>query len=685
MLLAVLLRITGSQMYPFFILVYIWIAFYILFVAMLIRRESTTETHLVRRGMHLVGVIALAILIRSVFLGLVEHISLDTLWYVDFGKFMQMGKTPYVDFYFPYPPVFAYFIFAIMSVYPYVDGFRILAIVMDAAVVIVIWKLVKRHIGIEWASTAAMAYALLPISIIESGWNGHFEPIVNLFLLLSLWFLMEQKYKTSGALLGLAAATKIYPLLVFPLLVSYTKGWKNRLDFTISTGLAGFSTFIPLIVLSWIGSPGGLSSGSQGSPGSGLFESFLGFVFTLSFSSVIISIAAVIGIGVGVIHIMRQISRNNPATTAKTYYIVTLVLGVVLILMGFIAGFYPFFPSSRLVYWRYPLDVGFVRGVTAVCVGLLIIAVARDDWTKNRKRSISLNALLVLVGATVLLIISMANQVFYGWYLLWSIPFFLLMRDRKLGYTVILCLLLVYPSYTHDNFATLGFEEIRYWEDEFDIVDDWSIHVNILDNFVNASQVSNHIDSDGTHGRFWFDTRNITDQSYLSNVSFSYTRSVVLGFEDTTEFVARITSSWDPPFGRYADISLDFEGVDGYGESINGSIILRSSIFTNLTYILWRYAFMNVASPSNNGTISLLNLTIYPIQRVMSSYQIDFFYTTYAGPLNPVYFLIIPSLIALALTAFTILHLVFQREQKINSIYTKSKNNMKHIVSRFSY
>jgi hypothetical protein len=42
---------------------------------------------------------------------------------------------------------------------------------------------------------------------------------------------------------------------------------------------------------------------------------------------------------------------------------------------------------------------------------------------------------------------------------------------------------------------------------------------------------------------------------------------------------------------------------------------------------------------------------------------VDFFYTTYAGPLNPVYFLIIPSLIALALTAFTLLYSEFERHK----------------------
>lgn len=76
---------------------------------------------------------------------------------------------------------------------------------------------------------------------------------------------------------------------------------------------------------------------------------------------------------------------------------------------------------------------------------------------------------------------------------------------------------------------------------------------------------------------------------------------------------------------------------------------------------------MNVESPTQNGTITLLNFTVYPVQRVESFYKIDFIYTTYAGLLNPVYFLVIPSLIAIALASFVILYYELEREQKLLS------------------
>ncbi len=672
--IAFTLSIFGTQMYPFFIIVYIWIAFYIFLIAMLIRRERITEKPLIRNKMHLVGLGVLTIIIRLIFIGMTHYISLDALWYADFGTFMHMGVIPYTGFYFPYPPVFAYFIYVITSFFQGAIGFRLFAIAMDIAVLVSIWKLVQKEVGPKWASTAAMAYAFLPISVIESGWNGHFEPLVSFLLLISLWALVNQKNIISGIFLGLSVATKIYPIVVFPILFLYVKGWKNRLWFTLSAGISGALTFVPILLLSWTKDSGGTStSGST----LGFIESLFGFLFTISLFSAIVTAAFAIVLILMVIHILRLINNNDPEVNQKIYQIVTVALGVIIVIMGIVSAFFPLLPMASEVFWRFPMDIGLVRGILTIGIGLLIVFNAHREWKIDMHKHVSIKSLLTLVKATALLFIAMARQFFYGWYLLWSIPFFLLIRDKRLSYTVILCLLLVFPNYTHDNFASLGFEETRHWEDEFVTVDGWATNIDIKGDFVNASQVSANVDSDGTNGRFCFDTRNITDDAYLRNISISYTKVVEINFDKSMEFVARIDSSWDPPFGRYADLSVSFEGNDANSEHINGSIIPITSVFTNLSYILWRFAFTNIDSPTHNGTLTLLNLTVYPAQRVESSYQIDFFYITNAGFLNPVYFIMIPSLLAIALFAFTILYNELEIERKLASTTVNRQQNIK--------
>jgi hypothetical protein len=227
----------------------------------------------------------------------------------------------------------------------------------------------------------------------------------------------------------------------------------------------------------------------------------------------------------------------------------------------------------------------------------------------------------------------------------------------------------VYPSYTHDNFSNLGFEEERIWSEEFVDMSDWSQFINTSTSTANASLISAGVTTNEDSGCFWFNTSRVRNESNLENLSISFSKQVDIDFELTTEFVARVIVGWDPTFGRYADISLSYRGHNGTGEPIKGYIISRTGLFTNLTYILWRYAFQNLELKATNGTIEELTLTIYPALSVTSECCVDFFYTTYAGPLNPVYFLIIPSLVALALAAFTLLHSEFERHKdKTNKI-----------------
>jgi hypothetical protein len=335
----------------------------------------------------------------------------------------------------------------------------------------------------------------------------------------------------------------------------------------------------------------------------------------------------------------------------------TIFLGLVLILLGVMAGIYAILPVSRAVHWRYPLDVGFVRGVTAVAIGILVMFNAIKTWRARSETPMSINTLFLLIAVILLLLIALSRNVFYGWYLLWSIPLLLLLKDRRLGLTVLLCLLLVYPSYTHDNFVSLGFEEERLWEDEMYNVSAWTTFVNTTSSSANTSLVSMGVNTNvhNNSGEFWFDTSSLT-KADLENLSLHYSIDVVIYMDHNIEFVARIISDWNPTFGRYAELRLDYDGVDQNGTAIHGHIIDRTTIFTNLTYILWRSA-VTAQTNVENITIHRLSFVIYPIEAVISQYEIDFLYTTYYGILNPIYFLMVPALVALALVAFTFLHL----------------------------
>lgn len=138
-LMVIAMRLVGSAMYPFFILIYIWITVYAIFLSLILRRNRIVGEPLVRKGFSLALLVGLTVLIRLVFIGQTELISLDSVWYLDFGRYIQMDMMPYADFYFPYPPVFAYFIVVIFNLAPSIDSFRVLAALLDGAVLIVLF------------------------------------------------------------------------------------------------------------------------------------------------------------------------------------------------------------------------------------------------------------------------------------------------------------------------------------------------------------------------------------------------------------------------------------------------------------------------------------------------------------------------------------------------------------------
>jgi hypothetical protein len=590
-----------------------------------------------------------------VFLGLDSYISLDPLWYLDYGQFIQMGKAPYTEFYYPYPPLFLYFIILISYTLPSVDALRVLASSLDALVVVVIWFLGRRSFGEKRGATISLAYALLPISIIESGWNAHFEPLANLFLLLAIWFIVVDRQRLAGISLGLGTATKFYPGLLFPLAFFYIKGWRERLEFSVLAGASFALTYLPFSLLGG----GGLAETSPMSPSSsGILTAFqqasgtvLDMISGISPVTLLVLVVMAAGIAVVIMHLLRR----ELLTTNGIYKWTAVVLGVILISMGLVAAIYPFLPSARLVYWRYPADIALVRGISSVFLGIAILYLAYR-WLRYRvDLQVSRNGIIALMGGTVLLLAAVSRDVFYGWYLLWSIPVFLFVRDRRLGLTVLLCLLLMYPSYTHDNFDSLGYEEQRIWSEEFNDVRSWHMSVNTTGSGITPSLIHGGVDIEDGYGRFWFDTSEVEDRNLLENVTISYTMGVYLLFDEGTDIVSRIRASWNPTFGRHADLSLSYSGYNESNDEIDGNIIHRTSIFTNLTFVLWRYSVSINQPNATSGKIHSITFTVHPQRNVMSSYYVDYLYTTSTDILNPFSFAVVPVLLAVSLFAFVIL------------------------------
>ncbi len=626
------LRFVGNEMYPFFIVVFLWIASYIFLLGallLLVRKHSAFGSVKLDSMHFLLISIAFTVISRVLLIGSSVMISLDTLWYLDFGKFLLRGDMPYADFYFPYPPVFGYFIWLISLVAPMVDSFRILALVFDVAIVFVLWHILKSRGARREFQILPLVYALFPIAIIESGLNGHFESIANLFLLLAIWFLIIGRHKSGGVFIGLATATKIYAGFLLPVLVFLILGVRKKTEFALVTIAAGILTFIPFSFPVWLRGdfilPGFPTSESASG---GFFDSVFGFLFRLSpfhaFTIALVGVASLLLVGVLV---MRR-SGKAPSTRPFTYDVVTLSLAILIIILALIAAAYPFTFVALTVYWRYPADIALIRGISTIIVAGVLLYTAWSRLKRDQGRSVSSVQKMLLASVALMLLLTISRNVFYGWYLLWAIPALLLIKDRRVLFTVLVCMLLIYPSYTHDNFVNLGYSEEKTWRDNFVGVGNWTTHVEFGDSGIPIHEIEANVESVQGIGSFSIDASQVTNESALSKVTVRWSRNVSIPITSQTEFVDLVSASWDPTFGRYADFGLFFESINATGHTINGTLNSPSWSPTNLTFVFWRSAFSNLVSEMAVVELTRLHLIAQQIRPLKMELYIDIMYTT---------------------------------------------------------
>ncbi|MEM2943111.1 MAG: glycosyltransferase 87 family protein [Candidatus Bathyarchaeia archaeon] len=71
-------------------------------------------------------------------------------------------------------------------------------------------------------------YAWSPLLVVESAGNAHIEPLMTLFILLSLHCLCRNKVRLSSLSFSLASWSKLYPLLLMPAYLKHLKDSESR-------------------------------------------------------------------------------------------------------------------------------------------------------------------------------------------------------------------------------------------------------------------------------------------------------------------------------------------------------------------------------------------------------------------------------------------------------------------------
>lgn len=120
---------------------------------------------------------------------------------------------------------------------------KIILLAAETGTLILLLRLLKHF---ELPLSRVLIYALNPLIIIEISGNLHFEGLMVFFLMLAFYWLVRGRDMRAVAAMTLSIASKLLPLLFFPLLIR-RMGWKRALVFFFLTGLLVLLSFAPLL------------------------------------------------------------------------------------------------------------------------------------------------------------------------------------------------------------------------------------------------------------------------------------------------------------------------------------------------------------------------------------------------------------------------------------------------------
>jgi hypothetical protein len=170
-----------------------------------------------------------------------ELISMPSIYASEYMRLLYHGMTDLSQVHYSNYPIvnqLFYFIPAYFfdSIQGNILGLKLIIILFDIGSILLIKKLL---ILLKINENKLWLYALNPLIIIEFAGNLHFEGVMIFFLLLSIYFVVNPKYKSSGWImagifLALSAQIKLIPLMFIPFYYKKMR-WRKSLGFTAVT------------------------------------------------------------------------------------------------------------------------------------------------------------------------------------------------------------------------------------------------------------------------------------------------------------------------------------------------------------------------------------------------------------------------------------------------------------------
>lgn len=168
------------------------------------------------------------------------HLAAEAVWKGDLAPAYEDEARP-----FQYPPPFAYLV-APFGLLPYRLGV-FLWVVMNAALVVLLFRRMDAILGLELSSEAKLAGFLLIFRMLESDFsNGNANVVVLSLVMASFDLLRGRRDLISGVSLGAACLAKVTPIVIIPWLM-YKRRWRALSGIALVWAAVG--ALLPFVLL----------------------------------------------------------------------------------------------------------------------------------------------------------------------------------------------------------------------------------------------------------------------------------------------------------------------------------------------------------------------------------------------------------------------------------------------------
>ena len=183
-------------------------------------------------------------------LGEVESFRDYGMAYLPTIKAFKSGYTPYVDFWYAYPPLFLYLLTAFSYLSPDFWGPALPILMFDALSIIPVYLIGLKFLSEKKSFLVSLLLTLASFNLFYNDYLWLNPPLVTFFALLAAYFLLTKRYGLSALAFGVSFGFKQTGLVLFPvsLILVYRKaGLKEALKFFAVYAVVAVTVSMPYL------------------------------------------------------------------------------------------------------------------------------------------------------------------------------------------------------------------------------------------------------------------------------------------------------------------------------------------------------------------------------------------------------------------------------------------------------